>query len=62
VKSFFKRFEIGSDIQTQKSNRFFPSTTDLGGSIAYKVTDQFLLGLGVSSPKVRPVKLELTRK
>ncbi|MGB8192132.1 MAG: hypothetical protein WCF67_09450 [Chitinophagaceae bacterium] len=48
VKSFLKRLEFGSNLQTTKSNNYFPATSDLGFSIGYKLSDKNVIGIGVS--------------
>jgi hypothetical protein len=48
TKSFLQRLELGANLQTTKSTSFFPVTTDLGFSIAYKVSDKNVCGLGTS--------------
>ncbi len=48
TKSLRKRLEISSNLQTQKSNFFFPTTTDFGFSIGYKLNDENRIGLGSS--------------
>ena len=49
TKSFLKRLEFGSNIQSQKSDRFFPVTTDFGLSIGYKLNnDKSIIGIGAS--------------
>jgi len=48
TKSFFKRLEYGANIQSQKSRSVFPATTDLGLSVAYKLNDKSLIGIGGS--------------
>lgn len=49
TKSFFKRLEFGSNIQSQKSTYFFPTTTDIGLSIGYKLNnDKSIIGIGAS--------------
>lgn len=48
TKSFFKRIEIGTNIQSQKANNYFPTTTDVGLSLGYKLNDNSLLGIGTS--------------
>ena len=48
TKSFKKRLEFGSNLQTVKSNKFFPSTTDIGLSLGYKLNDKSIVGLGTS--------------
>jgi hypothetical protein len=39
--------EYGSNIQTARNN-FFPTTTDLGLSVGYKLTDKSVVGIGAS--------------
>ncbi|HEX2846324.1 MAG TPA: hypothetical protein VHN59_07230 [Chitinophagaceae bacterium] len=48
TKSFFQRIELGANIQSQKSNGFFPVTSDIGLSAGYKLNDQSVLGIGAS--------------
>jgi hypothetical protein len=48
TKSFLKRIEIGTNIQSQKTNGYFPATSDIGLSIGYKLSDKSILGIGAS--------------
>lgn len=48
TKKFMQRIEYGCNLQTEKSNNYFPLTTDLGVSIGYKLNDKSVLGLGAS--------------
>jgi hypothetical protein len=48
TKSFWKRLEYGTNLQTQKSNNFFPTTSDLGLSVGYKLSDKSIIGVGGS--------------
>ena len=48
TKSFLKRLELGTNIQTQKSTNFFPTTSDIGLSVGYKLNDKSVIGLGAS--------------
>lgn len=48
TKSFFQRIELGTNIQSQKANGYFPVTTDLGLSLGYKLNDKSILGIGAS--------------
>jgi hypothetical protein len=48
TKSFWKRLEYGTNIQTTKSSSFFPTTTDLGLSVGYKINDKSTIGIGAS--------------
>lgn len=47
TKSFWQRLEYGTNVQTAKNN-FFPTTTDLGMSVGYKLTDKSVVGVGAS--------------
>jgi len=47
-RSFLKRLEYGTNIQTQRSTSFFPVTSDLGLSIGYKLNEKSILGIGLS--------------
>jgi hypothetical protein len=47
TKSFWKRLEYGTNLQTTKSN-FFPVTSDCGLSIGYKLNDISAIGIGAS--------------
>jgi hypothetical protein len=48
TKSFFKRLEYGTNIQTQKSTNLFPVTSDIGLSLGYKLNDKSIIGIGAS--------------
>ncbi|MBO9565286.1 MAG: apolipoprotein A1/A4/E family protein [Niastella sp.] len=48
TKSFWKRLEYGTNLQTQKSNNFFPTTSDIGLSVGYKLSDKSIVGIGGS--------------
>lgn len=48
TKTFLKRLEYGTNIQSQKSSYFFPTTTDVGLSIGYKINDKSIIGIGTS--------------
>lgn len=47
TKTFWQRLEYGTNFQTAKNN-FFPTTTDLGLSVGYKITDKSTVGIGAS--------------
>jgi hypothetical protein len=47
-KSFFKRLEYGTNIQTQRSTSFFPVTSDIGLDLGYKINDKSIIGVGAS--------------
>jgi hypothetical protein len=48
TKTFLQRLEFGSNIQTQKSGAFFPTTTDFGFSVGYKLSGTSTVGIGAS--------------
>ena len=48
TKSFFKRLEYGTNVQTQKATAYFPVTSDLGLSVGYKLNDKSIIGIGAS--------------
>jgi hypothetical protein len=48
TKSFLKRLEFGTNMQSAQSSYFFPTTTDLGLSVGYKLNDKSTIGVGAS--------------
>jgi hypothetical protein len=48
TKSFKDRLEIGTNFQSQSSSAFFPTTTDIGISVGYKLNDKSIIGIGGS--------------
>ena len=48
TKSFWQRIEVGTNIQSQKPNGYFPVTSDLGLSVGYKLNDKSIIGIGSS--------------
>lgn len=48
TKSFIRRLEFGFNIQFQRSTRYFPTTTDIAGQIAYKFHKNGSAGVGIS--------------
>jgi len=48
TKSFLKRLEYGTNIQSVKANRYFPTTSDIGLSMGYKLNDKSIIGIGAS--------------
>jgi hypothetical protein len=49
TKNFKQRLEIGTNLQTQKANFFFPTTTDFGFSAGYTLNDKGnIIGIGSS--------------
>ncbi|HET7117787.1 MAG TPA: hypothetical protein VFI29_14935, partial [Hanamia sp.] len=49
TKSFLKRLQLGTDLQTVHGSYYFPATTDFGLSLAYKIDSKNDVGLGVSA-------------
>jgi len=47
-KTFWKRLEYGTDFQTTPNTYFFPTTSDLGLTVGYKLNDRSTVGLGTS--------------
>jgi hypothetical protein len=43
-----QRLELGTDVQTAKNNYYFPTTTDFGVSLGYKLGHDNILGVGAS--------------
>jgi hypothetical protein len=48
TKSFFQRLELGTNIQSVRSNGFLPTTSDLAISAGYRLNDKSIIGLGAS--------------
>jgi hypothetical protein len=48
TKSLIKRLEFGTNLQTQKANNYFVTTSDIGLSIGYKLNDKSVIGIGAS--------------
>jgi len=48
TRSFFKRLEYGTNIQSVRASGYWPTTTDIGLSIGYKLSDKGIIGLGGS--------------
>ena len=48
TKSFLKRLEYGTNIQTQKAQYYFPVNSDLGLSIGFRPNDKSVIGVGAS--------------
>lgn len=48
TKTFLQRLEYGTNLQSQRSNNFFPTTTDLGLSVGYKLNNAGIIGVGAS--------------
>jgi len=47
TKTFWQRLEYGTNIQTAKNN-FFPTTSDIGLSVGYKLNNKSTIGVGAS--------------
>lgn len=48
TKSFLKRLETGTNVQTVRGNNYFPVTTDLAFTVGYKINDKSIAGIGAS--------------
>jgi hypothetical protein len=48
TKTFWKRLEYGSNFQTTHSNYYFPTVSDLGLSLGYKINNSSTMGIGAS--------------
>jgi hypothetical protein len=48
TKPFLKRLEYGVNLQTVRTNYYFPTTTDIGLSVGYKINNKDILGIGAS--------------
>ena len=48
TKSFWKRLEYGTNLQTAHGNYFYPTTTDMGLSVGYKLNNNSTIGIGGS--------------
>jgi hypothetical protein len=48
TKSLLKRLELGTNVQTQKGSGYFPTSSDVGLSLGYKLNDQSIAGVGTS--------------
>jgi len=46
VKSFWKKWEAGFNIQSNRSNGVFPVSSDVGLSVGFRPHDNFVVGLG----------------
>jgi hypothetical protein len=48
TKPFLKRLEYGLNVQFGKNNSLMPSTSDVAGTIGYKINDKSEAGIGIS--------------
>ena len=48
TKSFLKRLELGVNIQTIRVSGWFPTSTDFGLSLGYKISNKATAGIGTS--------------
>ena len=48
TKTFLKRLEYGTNLQNTRGSYFFPTTTDIGLSVGYKLKNKSTLGIGAS--------------
>lgn len=47
-KSFWKRLELGTNLQSSKTSNYYPSAADIGVSLGYKLSDKSVIGIGTS--------------
>jgi len=48
TKTFWKRLEYGTNFQTTRNNYYFPTVTDLGLSVGYRLSNSSTAGVGLS--------------
>ena len=48
TKTFWKRLEYGTNFQTTRNNYYFPTVTDLGLSVGYRLGNSNVVGVGAS--------------
>jgi hypothetical protein len=48
TRTFWRRLEYGTNFQTTRNNYYFPTTSDFGLSVGYKLSDKSTVGLGAS--------------
>ena len=48
TKSLWKRIQLGTNFQTQRSNNYWPTTTDIAVTAAYKANDKTNIGIGLA--------------
>jgi len=49
TKSFWGRLEYGLNLQTQPSSSWYPTTTNLGITLGYRISDNNTVGIGASA-------------
>jgi len=62
TKGFWQRIELGANMQSTRSNSFFPVTSDIGLSAGYKINDKSIAGIGLAyklgwGQSIRNIKL-----
>ena len=48
TKTFWKRLEYGTNFQTTRNSYYFPTVSDFGLSVGYKLSDRSTIGVGAS--------------
>jgi hypothetical protein len=48
TKTFLQRLEYGFNVQFAKNNTLLPTTSDIAGSVGYKLNDKSIIGVGAS--------------
>lgn len=46
TKSFWKRWEVGTTMQSQRSNALLPVSSDIGATAGFKMNDRSIAGIG----------------
>jgi len=48
TKNFWRRLEYGTNLQTTRNSYYFPTVSDIGVSVGYKLSDKHIIGIGAS--------------
>jgi len=48
TKTFWRRLEYGTNFQTTRNNYYFPTVSDFGLSVGYRLSDRSIVGVGAS--------------
>lgn len=48
TKTFWRRLEYGANFQTTRNNSYFPTVSDFGLSVGYKLSGNSIIGVGAS--------------
>ena len=47
-RNFLKRVELGANIQSTRANGYFPTTSDIAGSLGFRVNKNSVVGIGAT--------------